>query len=79
MSWTAEIDLSRSFAPGMGYVALSRVRSMDEVYAVGVNQTALAMHPVVHEFDVVQNRANGIKNSKILPRILQKMKWKRRV
>ena len=48
----AEIDLSRSFAPGMGYVALSRVRSMDGIYLVGVNQTALAMHPVVHEFDV---------------------------
>lgn len=48
----AEIDLSRSFAPGMGYVALSRVRSMDGIYLVGVNRMALAMHPVVHEFDV---------------------------
>lgn len=48
----AEIDLSRSFTPGMGYVALSRVRSMDGIFLVGINHTALAMHPVVHEFDL---------------------------
>ncbi len=47
----AEIDLSRSFTPGMGYVALSRVRSMDGVYLGGINQMALAMHPVIFEFD----------------------------
>ncbi len=49
----AEIDLSRSFTPGMGYVALSRVRSMDGVYLGGINQMALAMHPVIFEFDTV--------------------------
>jgi len=47
----AEIDLSRSFTPGMGYVALSRVRSMDGVYLAGINQMALAMHPLIFEFD----------------------------
>lgn len=47
----AEIDLSRSFTPGMGYVALSRVRSMDGIYLKGVNAMALAMHPVVAELD----------------------------
>jgi hypothetical protein len=47
----AEIDLSRSFTPGMGYVALSRVRSMDGVYLTGVNQMALAMHPMIFAFD----------------------------
>lgn len=47
----AEIDLSRSFTPGMGYVALSRVRSMDGVYLNGINQMALAMHPTIFEFD----------------------------
>jgi ATP-dependent exoDNAse (exonuclease V) alpha subunit len=48
----AEIDLSRSFTPGMGYVALSRVRSMDGVYLAGINQMALSMHPLIFEFDV---------------------------
>jgi ATP-dependent DNA helicase PIF1 len=47
----AEIDLSRSFTPGMGYVALSRVRSLDGVYLGGINQMALAMHPIIFEFD----------------------------
>lgn len=47
----AEIDLSRSFTPGMGYVALSRVRSMEGVYLAGINQMALSMHPLIFEFD----------------------------
>lgn len=47
----AEIDLSRSFTPGMGYVALSRVRSMSGIYLSGINQLALAMHPLIFEFD----------------------------
>lgn len=48
----AIIDLSRSFAPGMGYVALSRVRGMDGVYLQGINNVALALHPAVHEYDL---------------------------
>lgn len=48
----AEIDLSRSFTPGMGYVALSRVRSIDGVYLKGINNLALAMHPQIFAFDV---------------------------
>lgn len=47
----AEIDLSRSFTPGMGYVALSRVRSLDGVYLDGVNSMALRMHPDIFDFD----------------------------
>jgi ATP-dependent exoDNAse (exonuclease V) alpha subunit len=47
----AEIDLSRSFTPGMGYVALSRVRSMDGVYLTGINRMALQLHPLIFEFD----------------------------
>jgi ATP-dependent exoDNAse (exonuclease V) alpha subunit len=47
----AIIDLSRSFSPGMGYVALSRVRGMDGVYLQGINNVALALHPLIHEYD----------------------------
>ncbi|HSX05643.1 MAG TPA: AAA family ATPase [Candidatus Saccharimonadales bacterium] len=47
----AEIDLSRSFTPGMGYVALSRVRSMDGVYLTGINQMALRLHPLIFAYD----------------------------
>ncbi len=48
----AEIDLSHSFTPGMGYVALSRVRSLDGVYLAGINQMALMLHPAIFEFDI---------------------------
>jgi len=48
---SAEIDLSRAFTPGMGYVALSRVRSLDGVFLKGINNTALVMHPEIFSFD----------------------------
>lgn len=47
----AEIDLSKSFTPGMGYVALSRIRSIDGLYLAGINAMALQMHPQIYEFD----------------------------
>ncbi len=47
----AEIDLSRSFSPGMGYVALSRVRSIEGIYLSGINARALTMHPQIHVYD----------------------------
>ncbi len=37
----ARIDLRKAFVEGMGYVALSRVRSIDSLYLHGINQTAL--------------------------------------
>lgn len=49
----AEMDLSKSFEPGMGYVALSRVRSLDGLYIKGINNTALMVHPVISELDVL--------------------------
>jgi len=54
----AEIDLSRSFTPGMGYVALSRVRSLEGVYLKGINNLALAMHPQIFSFDVQLREAS---------------------
>lgn len=47
----AEIDLSNSFESGMGYVALSRVRSLDGLYLKGLNDTALRVHEEVLLFD----------------------------
>lgn len=48
---TALVDLSRSFTPGMGYVALSRVRSLDGLYLSGINAMALKLHPDIYDFD----------------------------
>jgi ATP-dependent exoDNAse (exonuclease V) alpha subunit len=47
----AKIDLSQSFERGMGYVALSRVRSLDGLSLIGFNETALKVSDEVLEFD----------------------------
>jgi ATP-dependent exoDNAse (exonuclease V) alpha subunit len=55
----AEVDLSRSFTPGMGYVALSRVRSLDGLYLRGLNRMALTLHPAIFEFDDYLRRVSA--------------------
>ncbi len=47
----AEIDLSKSFIPGMGYVALSRVRTLDGMKLVGFNKMALEVNQAVLDLD----------------------------
>lgn len=47
----AHIDLRRSFIPGMGYVALSRVRRLDTLSLEGINAQAMQVDPVVIELD----------------------------
>lgn len=48
---SAEIDLSKAFVPGMGYVALSRVRSLDGLYLIGLGAQALELDPAIYRFD----------------------------
>lgn len=47
----AEIDLSKSFVEGMGYVALSRVRTLAGLKLMGINELALQVNPSVIELD----------------------------
>lgn len=47
----AIIDLSQAFTPGMGYVALSRVRSLEGLYLVGMGDQALTMDQDIARFD----------------------------
>jgi hypothetical protein len=48
---SAEIDLANTFAYGMGYVALSRVRSLSGIRLIGFNPDALKVDPEVLAFD----------------------------
>lgn len=47
----AAIDLARAFEYGQGYVALSRVRSLDGLYLLGWSEDALRIHPDVLRAD----------------------------
>lgn len=47
----AEIDLGRSFVKGMGYVALSRVRTLKGLRLLSINPTALQVNTEVIAFD----------------------------
>lgn len=48
----AEIDLRNAFVKGMGYVALSRVRTIDGLSLVGINNMALAIDEEVQRVDL---------------------------
>jgi ATP-dependent exoDNAse (exonuclease V) alpha subunit len=47
----AHVDLSRAFASGQGYVALSRLRSLEGLYLEGFNPQALQISSVVRDND----------------------------
>ncbi|MFH1656706.1 MAG: PIF1 family DEAD/DEAH box helicase [Candidatus Nealsonbacteria bacterium] len=61
----AEIDLSRSFEYGMGYVALSRVRSLDGIKLMGLNDLALMVSEDAIKLDK-ELRENSKKTEKEL-------------
>jgi ATP-dependent DNA helicase PIF1 len=46
-----ELDLSKSFVKGMGYVALSRVRTLDGMKLLGFNELSLVVDPEILEMD----------------------------
>lgn len=48
---SAQIDLSRAFVEGMGYVALSRVRGLKDLILDGMNGMALRTSPLAREMD----------------------------
>lgn len=56
----AEIDLGKTFTPGMGYVALSRVRSLKGIYLMGLNRMAMQLHPDIFAFDAELQAASRL-------------------
>ena len=54
----AEIDLKKAFVEGMGYVALSRVKNLDNLYLIGINQRALRVSKKAQQIDAeLRNRS----------------------
>jgi len=47
----AEIDLSKTFETGQGYVALSRIRNIEGLRLMGVNEMALKVDPLILSID----------------------------
>jgi hypothetical protein len=47
----AEIDLSRTFEPGQGYVALSRIKSIEGLKLMGINDMALKVDSLILQID----------------------------
>ncbi len=55
----AHVDLGNAFVPGMGYVALSRVRSLQTLTLGGLNRTALMMHEEAYDLDDTLRRKSS--------------------
>jgi DNA-binding CsgD family transcriptional regulator len=49
----AQIDLSKCFVEGMGYVALSRLRTIEGLKINGINEMAFMVNQVITEFDKI--------------------------
>ncbi len=54
----AEMDLAKCFEYGMGYVALSRVRTLAGIKLLGLNERALEINPRIHELDQELQKAS---------------------
>lgn len=55
----AVVDLSRAFEYGQGYVALSRVRSLEGLFVLGWSENALLVHPDVARRDAGFRELSG--------------------
>lgn len=58
----AEVDLSNAFTPGMGYVALSRLRSFDGLILKGFNRMSLEVSDEAFNFDAELKRLSSLNN-----------------
>jgi ATP-dependent DNA helicase PIF1 len=73
----AHIDLRTAFVPGMGYVALSRVRSLSKLTLGGLNKMALTMSSEAHDIDKALRFKSSLdedKHAKLEKEYLKKQK-----
>jgi ATP-dependent exoDNAse (exonuclease V) alpha subunit len=72
----AHMDLSGAFEYGQGYVALSRVRTLEGLSLAGINERALEVHPEIKEQDAVFREESDLARQafeRLLPSELKKM------
>ena len=74
----ARIDLRRAFVEGMGYVALSRVRNLDSLSLVGINNMALKVSPEALSIDETL-RSKSAKHAKQFDKLRQNAKKRAKV
>jgi hypothetical protein len=74
-----EMDLSKSFEHGMGYVALSRVRSLDGIKLLGINEMALEVNPAVCDLDKELEKISDVNSEEVssMDRLEKKKKQKK--
>lgn len=72
----ARIDLRKAFVEGMGYVALSRVKNMDNLYLSGINRMALAVSEDAQAIDV-QLRDHAKSDTKRFAHLAEKAKTRK--
>lgn len=71
----ASINLAKAFAPGQGYVALSRVRSMSGLFLSGLNEKALLVEAKVSMIDsqfVARSKAASKRLAELGEKAIQK-------
>lgn len=61
----AEVDLSKSFSYGMGYVALSRLRSLEGLRLLGINQMAFLVDKEISALDLELKQASNAASSEL--------------
>ena len=69
----ARIDLRKAFVEGMGYVALSRVKNLRNLYLTGINQMALQISEDAQNIDVLL-RDHAAKDAKRFAHLADKAK-----
>jgi ATP-dependent DNA helicase PIF1 len=63
----ARIDLRKAFVEGMGYVALSRVKRLEDLCLAGINNMALKVSPLALEIDGTLRSKSGKAQKKYEP------------
>lgn len=62
----AHIDLSKSFVEGQGYVALSRIKTLEGLFLKGFNRTAIEVHREIRKIDREFKKSSEILADKII-------------